>query len=728
MANSLNSMPTLKRYLGELIQRKQWVVWIYEERNGKKTKVLYNPITKQRAKVNVPNTWVTYAQAEKAADQFNGIGFVFTKDDPFTGIDIDKCIKKSKVDNFAQEIIDRFDSYCEKSVSGTGFHCLIKGKIPDKYRTGKGTGRRNGPLEIYDNGRYFTVSGNVFKQSSVNDCQSELDQLMAEKFSKAPNKSKNTTIKIPDDAPSALPVNSIRALAKDLRFSNIWEHNADQGSMSEYDLSLVLRTIKLKPEWNDEKLWSLIISHRTHYEDTDKAYRKDYIERTLKKAREISHSDSEKKKVKADKQLNDLNKKYFLVSDGGKVNVCIRRYDPVLKRTYLERIGIQDFKAMYQNKNIMMGDKPIPLGVAWLNWEHREQYLGGVIFDPSGKNHGDDVINLWQGLPVTPKKGKWLLMKKHICEVICSNSKELNEYVIGWLARLIQHPGEPGEVALVLQGKEGVGKGIFGHAIRNIFGVHGIHVSHTSHLVGNFNAHLQEVVFLFADEAFFAGDKRNIGVLKSLITEPVIIVEAKYINAKPQPNYLHILICSNEDWVIPVGLDARRFQVIEVSDKYQGNNDYFNALGKEIESGGLEAMVHYLLNHKLDAYNVRNIIKTEAFLEQQIRSLRGFYAWLYEFIYAGSISSYGEIKLENGWADWVPTGLLHNNYESWCRDNNEFKVDPESIFGKNMNKHFDSSKRRITGTRLTGYHLGTREQALELLDKIMNKDRSTRSG
>lgn len=718
----------MNKFLGELIKRKQWVTWKYEERNGKKTKVLYNPITKRRAKVNDANTWVAFAQAQNVAHLFDGIGFVFTKDDPFTGIDIDKCIKNAKVDKFAQELIDRFNSYWEISVSGTGLHCIIKGLIQDKYLSGKGSGRRKGQLEIYQHSRYFTMSGNVFKQASVNDCQSELEVLMAEKFSKAPSKSKNTTIKIPDDAPSALSANSIKALAKDLRFSNIWEHNADQGSMSEYDLSLVLRTIKLKPEWNDEKLWSLIISHRTHYEDTDKAYRKDYIERTLKKAREISHSHINKKVAEAEKHLNKLNEKYFLVSDGGKVYVCTRRDDPVLKRTYLERIGIQDFKAMFQNIKIMMGDKVIPLGVAWLNWEQREQCLGGIIFDPSGKDHGDDVINLWQGLPTAPKKGKWLLIKKHIREVICSNSKELNEYVIGWLARLIQHPGESGEVALVLKGKEGLGKGIFGHAIRNIFGVHGLHVSHTGHLVGNFNAHLQEIVFLFADEAFFAGDKRNIGVLKSLITEPVIIVEAKYVNAKPQPNYLHILICSNEDWVVPVGLDARRFQVIEVSDKYQGNNDYFIALGKEIESGGLEAMVHYLLNYSLDTYNVRNIIKTEAFLEQQIRSLRGFYAWLYEFINTGSIPSHGEIRPENGWADWVPTGLLHNNYESWCKDNNEFKIDPESIFGKNMSKYFDASKRRITGTRMTGYHLGTREQALELLDKIMNKDRSTRSG
>ena len=158
---NINKFP--KSLLGELIQRKQWVTWRYEEQNNRKTKVLYNPITKQRTKVNDLNTWVTFVQAQKAATQFDGIGYVFTKDDPFTGIDLDKCVENSIVSKFAQGLIDRFDSYWEISVSGKGLHCIIKGRIPDEYRKGKGTGRRESQIEIYDNGRYFTVSGNVFK-------------------------------------------------------------------------------------------------------------------------------------------------------------------------------------------------------------------------------------------------------------------------------------------------------------------------------------------------------------------------------------------------------------------------------------------------------------------------------------------------------------------------------------------------------------------------------------
>ena len=75
-----------------------------------------------------------------------------------------------------------------------------------------------------------------------------------------------------------------------------------------------------------------------------------------------------------------------------------------------------------------------------------------------------------------------------------------------WMARLIQFPAQQGEVAVVLIGIEGTGKGILARATPYILGQHGLAISHAKHLTGNFNAHLRDCVFLFADEAFYAGD------------------------------------------------------------------------------------------------------------------------------------------------------------------------------------------------------------------------------
>jgi len=120
------------------------------------------------------------------------------------------------------------------------------------------------------------------------------------------------------------------------------------------------------------------------------------------------------------------------------------------------------------------------------------------------------------------------------------------------VARTVQFPADQGEVAVVMRGGRGVGKGILGHALRKLFGQHGMYISKSKHLVGAFNAHLRDCALLFADEAFFAGDKSAEGTLKSLITEEILIIEPKGQNVILSKNHLHVVMASNEDWVVPV--------------------------------------------------------------------------------------------------------------------------------------------------------------------------------
>ena len=92
----------------------------------------------------------------------------------------------------------------------------------------------------------------------------------------------------------------------------------------------------------------------------------------------------------------------------------------------------------------------------------------------------------------------------------------------------------------------------------SLWGRHFLHISSAKHLVGQFNAHLRDCCFLFADEAFFAGDRSHESVLKTLVTEDMIIVEGKGVDAEPSPNYVHLMMASNSDWVVPSGPDERR--------------------------------------------------------------------------------------------------------------------------------------------------------------------------
>ncbi|MBV5330332.1 MAG: hypothetical protein JZU65_22330, partial [Chlorobium sp.] len=87
---------------------------------------------------------------------FDGVGFVLTKNDPFTALDLDKCIDADgNCDDQTEAIIKRLNSYTEISPSGTGTRIFIKGALP------QGSRNRKGHIEIYSKDRYVTVTGHI---------------------------------------------------------------------------------------------------------------------------------------------------------------------------------------------------------------------------------------------------------------------------------------------------------------------------------------------------------------------------------------------------------------------------------------------------------------------------------------------------------------------------------------------------------------------------------------
>src|SRR5258708_7649858 len=77
----------------ELLEYKQWVLWRRAEVDGRKTKLPISPWSGKLASCNKPQTWSTYRHVRYALRRFrcDGVGFVFTEDDPFCGIDLDSC-------------------------------------------------------------------------------------------------------------------------------------------------------------------------------------------------------------------------------------------------------------------------------------------------------------------------------------------------------------------------------------------------------------------------------------------------------------------------------------------------------------------------------------------------------------------------------------------------------------------------------------------------------------
>jgi hypothetical protein len=276
-----------------------------------------------------------------------------------------------------------------------------------------------------------------------------------------------------------------------------------------------------------------------------------------------------------DQLVGDFNRRYSVVNEAGKVLVFEWRLDPVLGRGVLDRISHADFRRLYENDRLQIFTAGGPKIIStiktraewWLTHRAWRQYLDGVTFDPTGRAP-PGYMNLWRGYAVEPQLSVWSLMRDRIGKVICCGDTKHFCYVLDWIARLVQYPNRPGEVAIVVRGKKGCGKGIFGRWVAKAFGQHGMQIFNPAQLVCRFNEHLRDCVLLFGDEAFYAGDKKHEGVLKGLITEPFLPIEGKYQRVVTVANMLHIILGSNHD---PASVDERRFAVFDVADNRCGD-------------------------------------------------------------------------------------------------------------------------------------------------------------
>lgn len=384
--------------------------------------------------------------------------------------------------------------------------------------------------------------------------------------------------------------------------------------------------------------------------------------------------------------LKEMNERFMVVNEEGRMLVYRPKTDPVMKREVLERIAFEDLRKMFLNAPVQVGRKSDGTPIlknkadAWFQGGRR-QYLGGVVFAP-GRDVPDDQFNLWRGWGVESAPGDWSLMKAHIRDVICSGDNESYEYVRGWMARAVQHPGEPGGVALVLKGGRGVGKGTFGNFFGRLFGQHYLYITNARHLVGNFNAHLRDAVFIFADEAFFAGDAAHESVLKGLVTDPLITIEGKYQNAVTARNVTHILMASNKRWVVPSGEDERRFCVLDVSEVRKQERAYFDVIRRQMEGGGLEAMLFDLLAYDLAGFDVFNVPQTEALAEQKTLSLQGPEAWIYRCLQQGNIGH--DVWTSSGLS--VQKNIAYADYEANSQAFRDFTPKDVRAWAKTVRK------------------------------------------
>jgi putative DNA primase/helicase len=265
---------------GELRTLDQFVCWREEVRAGEPTKVPYS-VAGGKASTTNPKTWAPLDAALSHAEEhgMSGVGFVFTEDDPFAGIDIDKCrdAETGEIEPWARKIVAAFDSYTEVSPSGTGLHIFVKATLP-------GPNNRKGPLEMYESGRYFTLTGEHLggTPTEIHERQDVLERLYRHVF-KIEKASSATNGHKPQTAPLDVGDEDLLALAKQAKngekFSRLWSGDTSDyaGDDSRADLALC----SLLAFWTDGDTERMDHLFRQSGLMRDKWNRDDYRERTF---------------------------------------------------------------------------------------------------------------------------------------------------------------------------------------------------------------------------------------------------------------------------------------------------------------------------------------------------------------------------------------------------------------------------------------------------------------
>ena len=229
------------RVPAELKARRQWVCWRAETRDGKPTKIPYQ-VSGRKAQSNQADTWTDYQTVCDHLDDFSGIGFVFSGDDPYCGIDLDHCLDaQGELKDWAKPIVDRIKGvgYGERSPSGHGIKFWTRATLPTEAKHKAYIVKGADAIEAYDQLRYFTVTGRG--KGDIGDGQAVIDWLVQEHLSE-PQRPTHTTDRQPaatENLNAGEVTARIKASPQSAKFEALMRGNTTgYGSQSEADLAL----------------------------------------------------------------------------------------------------------------------------------------------------------------------------------------------------------------------------------------------------------------------------------------------------------------------------------------------------------------------------------------------------------------------------------------------------------------------------------------------------------
>lgn len=370
--------------------------------------------------------------------------------------------------------------------------------------------------------------------------------------------------------------------------------------------------------------------------------------------------------------IDTFNLTHSIVQQGGKVWVCERETDHKANTGYTFS-AVPQKRQLYANLNFpYINEQSIPKQVncfdLWMKDLNRNSFQG-VVFDPSSKAD-KRFLNMWSGFEVEAEAGDDKLdrIMWHLLHVICNSNQEHFHYLLAWMAQIIQKPERKSGVCVVLKSEaRGTGKSTVSVLMEKLLGQYAMRVQDSKHLLGAFNSHLANKLFVTIEEAFWSGNSKDAGKFRTLITDSTITIEAKGKDAIEIDSYHRFLMCTNNRWAVPAHQQERRFFVLEVSDCKQQNRDYFRELYTDIESPEtIGQLFHFLKQYDTTPFNLHKAPMTEALQAQIMESLPSEAEWFQKVLDDGCIVDGTSYELDR--TSTIPKQSFFTSYIAYCDD------------------------------------------------------------
>lgn len=304
--------------------------------------------------------------------------------------------------------------------------------------------------------------------------------------------------------------------------------------------------------------------------------------------------------------------------------------------------------------------------------EHRKiHFHKSVDFMPSLTpiEEDGDIFNLFEGYryqytqtdykDVPQSIQPWI---NHIKEAICSGDATLARIVTQWFAHIIQKPQKKC-YSLIILGKEGTGKSLLYDIFRQCIGeALAIQLSKLSDLTQTHNKIVQGRLLVNCNEATNYPSIADVNIVKQFVTDKEFLINPKCCPLYMVNNFARLLITTNCRFPMRVTPDDRRYCCIEMSDKYKGNDEYFNKLaGMLNDENALSDLFNYLANFDLSDFKFNRPVMTPFKRELIGECMDDTFYWIKEIFEEGLCHNL-EIKDEIV----ETTRALYNYYTDWC--------------------------------------------------------------